>query len=82
MLSGAKLSDGSEEKSRLMASWDGGDPRLEVHEQIDTLVKAGLLERSSMDTLRFVTKYTEMVIYFMIRQERREDMHKVWTEDT
>lgn len=51
-----------------------GAPDLDA--QINTLVRMGLLERSSSESLRFVAKYMVTVIYDMILHSRREDMHK------
>lgn len=52
---------------------DGGD----VDAQINTLVRVGLLERSSLESVRFVAKYMVTVIYDMILHSKRQDMHKV-----
>lgn len=52
---------------------DGGD----VDAQINTLVRVGLLERSSVESVRFVAKYMVTVIYDMILHSKRQDMHKV-----
>lgn len=51
--------------------------RGDVDAQINTLVRAGLLERSSQDSVRFVAKYMVTIIYDMILHSKRQDMHKV-----
>lgn len=49
---------------------------VDIEAQINTLVRVGLLERSSSESVRFVAKYMVTVIYDMILHSRREDMHK------
>lgn len=49
----------------------------DVDAQINTLVRVGLLERSSLDSVRFVAKYMVTIIYDMILHSKRQDMHKV-----
>lgn len=56
--------------------WRGEGGR-DVDTQINTLVRVGLLERSSSESVRFVAKYMETVIYDMILHSKRKDMHKV-----
>lgn len=59
--------------------WRGGagGRAQDVDFQINTLVRVGLLERSSSESVRFVAKCMVTVIYDMILHSRREDMHKV-----
>eukprot|EP00752_Nemacystus_decipiens_P009643 g8614.t1 len=47
-----------------------------VDAQINTLVRVGLLERSSLNSVRFVAKYMVTVIYDMILHSKRQDVHK------
>ncbi|CAM9600232.1 unnamed protein product [Ectocarpus sp. 6 AP-2014] len=54
----------------------GGGERDDVDAQINTLVRVGLLERSSPESVRFVAKYMVTVIYDMILHSKRQDMHK------
>eukprot|EP00903_Cladosiphon_okamuranus_P014404 g13372.t1 len=54
------------------AGADGDD----VDAQINTLVRVGLLERSSLESVRFVAKYMATVIYDMILHSKRQEMHK------
>ncbi|CAM9438002.1 unnamed protein product, partial [Scytosiphon promiscuus] len=53
---------------------DGGTGDADA--QINTLVRVGLLERSSVESVRFVAKYMVTVIYDMILHSKRQDMHK------
>lgn len=55
----------------------GGDGGGDVDAQINTLVRVGLLERSSPESVRFVAKYMVTVIYDMILHSKRQDMHTV-----
>ncbi|CAB1114831.1 unnamed protein product [Ectocarpus sp. CCAP 1310/34] len=54
----------------------GGGERDDVDAQINTLVRVGLLERSSPESVRFVANYMVTVIYDMILHSKRQDMHK------
>lgn len=55
----------------------GSGERDDVDAQINTLVRVGLLERSSPESVRFVANYMVTVIYDMILHSKRQDMHKV-----
>lgn len=54
---------------------EGGGGDVEAH--INKLVRVGLLERSSSESVRFVAKYMVTIIYDMILHSKRVDMHKV-----